>query len=360
MMTDKLITCMVSRVKIYSQSRCQSSSLKPFIKAIHRNLSHHRSERNERHAKHGSDWEGRNENFLPYTLCPSRHSPFNWKNSVWMVEENCSTSFCSLFLSRRCHLCSSKNSKHDMQDAKVMGAAWKLSRTPERDHLTLDHKELVRVKQCQNVNLLLLSKSSFTRARNSINLWSAQHPQELFAHWHCWPWRTSRVAQPSGKVQDKWTHVNSARFPIIHPLLVCLRMILRFPCWISSSIPPSSTSLAPSPEALENHIPGQALQRAEWLTTNFWVRWVGSTWYQFFHFLEVLIGVVYCCVFSNTFSRDPMAYGSRPCSANSLILLWLKFARVRALFCVQCLPVFGLSDSSVTQSLPVFGFLIKF
>ena len=169
-MTDKLITCMVSRVKIYSQSRCQSSSLKPFIKAIHRNLSHHRSERNERHAKHGSDWEGRNENYLPYSLCPSRHSPFNWKNSVWMVEENCSTSFCSLFLSRRCHLCSSKNSKHDMQDAKVMGAAWKLSRTPERDHLTLDHKELVRVKQCQNVNLLLLSKSSFTRARNSINL----------------------------------------------------------------------------------------------------------------------------------------------------------------------------------------------
>ena len=210
---------------------------------------------------------------------------------------------------------------------------------------TLDYKELVRVKQCQNVNLLLLSKSSFTRARNSINLWSAQHPQELFAHWLCGPWRTSRVAQPSGKVQDKWTHVNSARFPIIHPLLVCLRMILRFPCWISSSIPPSSTSLAPSPEALENHIPGQALQRAEWLTTNFWVRWVGSTWYQFFHFLEVLIGVVYCCVFSNTFSRDPMAYGSRPYSANSLILLRLKvrpcsgsllspmFARVRALFC---------------------------
>ena len=80
-MTDKLITCMVSRVKIYSQSRCQSSSLKPFIKdAIRRNLSHHCSERNgtngARREKRGVTGKDGTRVFFP-TLCVLQDTPLS-------------------------------------------------------------------------------------------------------------------------------------------------------------------------------------------------------------------------------------------------------------------------------------------
>ena len=57
-----------------------------------------------------------------------------------------------------------------MPDARGIGAAWKRLSKRERDHCFKVYKELVRVKQCQKVNVLLLSKSSFKRAGNTINL----------------------------------------------------------------------------------------------------------------------------------------------------------------------------------------------
>ena len=138
------------------------------------------------------------------------------------------------------------------------------------------------------------------------------------------------MAQVSGKLQDKRTHVNSARFPKeIHPLFVCLRMILLFPSWIS---------------CLAHLYPHQA---PVWAPSKLWKiiflskprREQSNLWTLITAISDFADWIPMLRFFQRVFQTPNGSQGSPPYSANALII-HSEFARVR---------VFGINGITKIQ-----------